>query len=323
MWGKTATILCSLFLLIPINAAAKADRIAPQIKVLPLAKNIAAGKNLEFNVFARDRSGIRTVELHYRKMGKTRFKKLIFWRHQKTNIYKVMLRRIPKQGVEYYIKVTDKHGNTALAGNAISPLAYHIISKQKKTQIASTSPASPRPSRAGFSFNKPIYLGGRLTQTSLEYNAFQQASGGYRLFAGYNFNRYLGVELGYNSNGEAKGVDNNEVQPRYVTMGNSGFDAIGIVNYQLARTITVFAKAGLFLWNADLRLCFDANELDCIPDTDSGTSMIYGFGTRININKKIKVLAELNRYNMKLEPDEVAGNLVTLDMGLSLIYSFK
>ena len=90
-----------------------------------------------------------------------------------------------------------------------------------------------------------------------------------KLFGGYEFNKYLAVEGGYTDLGEfdLKGSAG-------ASIGVDGVQFVAVGNLPVGRKLSVFAKGGLYRWDAD------ADILGVLSLSDDGTDSTFGFGVR-------------------------------------------
>jgi len=137
--------------------------------------------------------------------------------------------------------------------------------------------------------DRGLYIGGSIGGSSLEVRDFDDELGdlrfskgdtAYKLFAGYRFLSFLGVEAGYVDLGSPNDtvgiVDETDVE---VEIGVKGWDAFAIGILPIG-PVDLFAKLGVVSWDADIRASFG----DLVDrDSDSGTDTAYGLGLALRL----------------------------------------
>lgn len=117
-----------------------------------------------------------------------------------------------------------------------------------------------------------------------------------KAFAGYRFNQYLGVEIGYMFLGTSK-LDINVTAPAATTAtaesSLSGFTAFSVFSYPVLDRTSLFAKAGLFVSDADLDAV--VNSSTDLSAKSNGTDFMFGLGGRVDVTDNISVRAEWER----------------------------
>lgn len=171
------------------------------------------------------------------------------------------------------------------------------------------------PSLAFAGSESGFYIGGSLTQTSIDYDqsytvdfddvSFEDEDNGYKIFGGYNFGLLplldIAVELGYVDFGsyEAKVADVTSSQELSALTGSA------LIGTTLG-PVGLFAKAGLVDWSADYRS-------DVLNDKDSGTDPAYGIGAKVQLGS-VAVRAEYEMFDL---------NTIDIDMiSVGLSYTF-
>src|SRR5512145_941088 len=128
----------------------------------------------------------------------------------------------------------------------------------------------------------------------------------FKLFGGYMFNRYFGVEGAYVDLGEASYSGDFFGSP--VTGGKvetSGFSVSALGSYPVTEQFSIFGKIGVFFWEAE------ANDTTGgIPFSDKidGTDVSFGVGVNYNFTQNLGVRAEWERFTM----DEFDGDLISI-----------
>jgi OOP family OmpA-OmpF porin len=150
---------------------------------------------------------------------------------------------------------------------------------------------------------------------------FDEDDTGFRVFGGWQFNQYFGIEAGYDS---GAGVDK--------TLGDittdgieadldidvSGFDVMLVGTLPIGDTFYGFLKAGMLAWDveADAVIREDDGEGGVITTTlsgdDTGEDPAYGGGFGMNLGDNARVQVEYTVYDFTsgIEGDFLSGNFV-------------
>ncbi len=150
-----------------------------------------------------------------------------------------------------------------------------------------------------------FYIGGSIGGSSLEVRDIDEELGdlrfsdgdtGYKLFAGFRFMNFLGVEAGYVDLGEPNDVvAESEDEAVHVQIGLKGWDAFA-VGFLPIGPVDLFAKVGVVSWDADIvsRLV-PTDEVDA--DSDSGTDAAFGIGVGLRLGK-VTLRAEGEQFDI-------------------------
>ena len=149
--------------------------------------------------------------------------------------------------------------------------------------------------------NTGFYLGGSLGYTTIEASENIDIGGGFekiklddsdmgwKLFAGYQFLPWLGVEAGYVELGDGKddalGLD--------IDTSTDGWDAFVVANIPIA-FIDLFAKVGVIAWNVDASI---SDGVDSFKLDDDGTDLAYGVGAAFDL-QHFAIRAEIERFDI-------------------------
>lgn len=115
----------------------------------------------------------------------------------------------------------------------------------------------------------------------------------FRLFGGYQFNRFVGVELGYadlgtpaSANGTVLGV------PVRLNVDVTAWDLVAVGTYPINRFF-LYGKAGLYYADTES----SATALGTTrTDSDTNTDLTFGAGAGFSITNNLKIRAEWQRY---------------------------
>lgn len=114
-------------------------------------------------------------------------------------------------------------------------------------------------------------------------------SGAYGIFGGYQFNKYLGAELGYTHLGEVEASASGVT----VTTRVKGFELLGVGTIPINPRFEVYGKLGAFFWDVK-----DNCEGTCgfSSQSETGTDFTYGIGAKFNLTKNVGVRVQYQRY---------------------------
>jgi OOP family OmpA-OmpF porin len=132
-----------------------------------------------------------------------------------------------------------------------------------------------------------------------------------KFFGGYQFNQNLAVELAYVDLGKAK--YSGTFGGLLVTGGSvktSGFNASVVGVLPLNPSFSLFAKAGLFAWEAKAR---DVTGGAPFSGKDDGADLSLGFGGAYNLTRNFSLRAEWEQF-------EAVDNISLLSVGV--VYKF-
>jgi OOP family OmpA-OmpF porin len=136
--------------------------------------------------------------------------------------------------------------------------------------------------------------------------SFKGDDTGWKVFGGYRFIKWFGIEGGYVDLGSAAdsfGRFEVEVDP-------DGFDAFAMGVYPIG-PVELFAKAGLILW--DVKANIDGPGGFSDSDDDDGTDLAYGVGVAFNIGDKFAVRAEWEMFD--IDVDDVSTDVSMISVG--------
>jgi len=151
---------------------------------------------------------------------------------------------------------------------------------------------------------------------------------GWKVYGGYHFNKYFGIEIGYADLGEVEADINSTSSISFSTFGGgttsitsdininatsevTGFLFAGLGRYPLTEKIDVFGKIGGFAWNVDtttnitsqttispLLITTAINPISSSSlSKDDGINLMFGVGADYRFNERIGIRAEWERYS--------------------------
>ena len=128
-----------------------------------------------------------------------------------------------------------------------------------------------------------------------------------RVFAGYQFNRWLALEGGYTHLGEiTTELDSNEeITPRQLRDARPGSGYGGELALSLGhdfnRHLRGYIRGGVFHWRSEHRIAgFDR-------DSRSGTDPVYGFGLEWRMTESLSARLSWDRYRVEEDDTDLVG----------------
>ncbi|HEV3010285.1 MAG TPA: outer membrane beta-barrel protein [Burkholderiales bacterium] len=172
-----------------------------------------------------------------------------------------------------------------------------------------------------------FYVGGALGQVEHQ-DACEGASiscdekdTGWKVFAGYQFNRYIAAELGYADLGEssASGV----VGPitARANFEVTAWELVAVGSYPVMERLSLFGKLGLYRAETELTGSGTVGTLVIpVSEKESNADVTFGFGVRFNITRNLGVRAEWQRY-LDVGGDDVGESDVDF-ISLGVVFRF-
>lgn len=127
------------------------------------------------------------------------------------------------------------------------------------------------------------YVGAGVGSYGIDVGAFGGDDFGYKLFGGWMLNPYLGGELEY--------IDGGSVEERGASLDMTGFNASLKAVYPIDR-FSLFAKAGLYMWDADVRIAGEGS------GSDSGEDFSWGIGVGYDFADNFGMTAEYQGFEV-------------------------
>ena len=131
---------------------------------------------------------------------------------------------------------------------------------------------------------------------------------GFKIFGGYQFNPYFGLELAWVDLGTAKYSGSFSGFP--VTGGTvktQGFNFSAVGTYPFGSGFAVFGKVGALAWESKQN---DTTAGTPFSNKESGGDVSFGIGASYNFNKNIGIRAEWERF-------KAVGDIDLLSVGLA------
>ncbi len=129
---------------------------------------------------------------------------------------------------------------------------------------------------------------------------------GWKIFGGYRFNRWFGVEAAIVDLGEFDSNINATV-PNPAQLLNDiaevhpysaqGISAAAVGMLPIGERFSVFGKAGLFVWQGEVKA--NAGSFGSVSKDENGIDLTVGLGAGFKITDRIQIRAEWERYFLK------------------------
>jgi OOP family OmpA-OmpF porin len=167
-----------------------------------------------------------------------------------------------------------------------------------KIQIAAFSLAALAFAGPALSQSKEsgIYIGGALGQAEHSDQCDSPAAGvscdnkdsAWKIFGGFQFNRYLAAELGYANLGEATA----SAGPVSATDEATAFELVALGMFPVVERFSIFGKLGLYRGELERT----SNNPLIQTGSNTQTDFTFGLGVRFDITHNIGLRAEWQRY---------------------------
>ena len=153
-----------------------------------------------------------------------------------------------------------------------------------------------------------LYVGGNVGGSQLRGGnvgglATDRSDTGYKLYGGYSFNPYFGLETGYADLGRFDG-DGGRLRARGLF-----FDAVG--SFPLGNNFSALGRLGVF--TGRLKQDLNASAIGGPSSAhDTGTSYKLGAGLQYDISKAVAVRGEWERYRFNALDSKPSTNLYSI-----------
>ncbi|HWJ05665.1 MAG TPA: outer membrane beta-barrel protein [Steroidobacteraceae bacterium] len=128
------------------------------------------------------------------------------------------------------------------------------------------------------------YVGAGVGNYGVDVGAFSGDDTGYKVFAGWMLNPWLGGELEY--------LDGGSAEESGAGLDMTGFNASLKAVYPIDQ-FSLFAKAGLYLWDADVRIAGEGR------GSDSGEDFSWGIGVGYDFTDNFGVTVEYQGFEVE------------------------
>jgi len=142
-----------------------------------------------------------------------------------------------------------------------------------------------------------FYAGAGVGQSDVDADAglssFSDTDIGWKIFGGYEFNKYFAVEGAWVDLGD---FSDTVIDPIFFLPGKGKLEIDGLAisavgSYPINEAFTVFGKLGIWAWDAEVK-----SSLSGLSSDDDGTDVMFGAGGSYNFTKAISVRAEWERF---------------------------
>jgi len=178
-----------------------------------------------------------------------------------------------------------------------------------------------------WSQDRGVYLGASIGQVEHKQGcegvpvSCDQKDTSWRLFGGYQFNRYIAVEAGYADLGESKasgvlsGVNVN------ATAEVTAWDVAAVGSFPIIDNLFAYGRAGIYYAETEVRATGTLGSFSATSgDKDTNTGLVLGVGLKYEFLRNFAVRAEYQRY-FEVGGGDVGESDVDV-LSLGLLYRF-
>jgi len=141
-----------------------------------------------------------------------------------------------------------------------------------------------------------VYLGGSLSQNELKglddlpsSVSVDESDTGYRVFGGYDFSKYFGIEGGFSDFGEFTV----SAFPVSAKESVDGFDLSLVSKLPVSSAVSLMGRLGVLFWDAEASLSFLGSTI--ARESENGNDVLFGLGGEFNF-LPLRMRAEFTRY---------------------------
>ncbi len=149
-------------------------------------------------------------------------------------------------------------------------------------------------------FAEGFYIGAGVSQAFVDEDGFDEDDTGGKIFGGYNFNDYFGIEGSY--------FDLGDISDSGSSAAIDGVSLAVIGKVPVSTNFSIFGKVGGHEWDADT-----AGGVAGQVSSNSGNDVFYGVGLDYSINQVISLRGEVERY----EVDDLDVDVATLGISFN------
>ena len=122
---------------------------------------------------------------------------------------------------------------------------------------------------------------------------------GWKAFGGYRFNQNFALEVGYVNLGKAVADFMTDTPDLINSSANSeltGFNISGVVSYPIDPQVDIFAKGGIFIWDAETTASIISGAGSQTLNSN-GEDAVFGIGALYHLTDDLSLRAEWERYS--------------------------
>jgi OmpA-OmpF porin, OOP family len=138
-----------------------------------------------------------------------------------------------------------------------------------------------------------VYVGATVGQARQEFGEFAAQSGTFRLFGGWSFNEYFGIEGGYVDGGtlsDSLGEDGIDLD-----ISSDGFFVEGLAKWPVSAVAAPYVKLGYIFYDSTTTLSIGNQRFS---DSESDADFIFGGGIEFKIGPNFRLRAEYEKINL-------------------------
>src|SRR5690606_26898493 len=128
-----------------------------------------------------------------------------------------------------------------------------------------------------------LYLGAGYGRFDIDEDEFDENDTVWKAYAGFSFNRAVGIEASW--------VDFNEAREAGNSFEADGWGVSAVLSLPLSENFSLYAKGGQFFWESEARALG-------IPIDDDGDDPFYGAGAKFRLNDALDLRLEWERYDV-------------------------
>lgn len=140
----------------------------------------------------------------------------------------------------------------------------------------------------------------------------QNSDLGFKVFAGYQVNKYLGIEGGFvyfNNMVASSEITAPTAQTLYTVAENNAWTLSAVGTLPVTKDLSVFGKLGVNMWNSNISSRGVGSAAGLIGK-DTGTDLLYGAGVSYALLDNVDLRGEVERYKFgELDIDYYSGGL--------------
>jgi opacity protein-like surface antigen len=124
----------------------------------------------------------------------------------------------------------------------------------------------------------------------------------YRIVGGYQFGDLLGLEIGYQDFGDIDETILVGPIASLTSISAEGWTAGGTLDLPLGDSFSLFGRAGIFFWDADVSI--DGFSIDVPGDENP----YYGAGARVKVSPNFSLIGDWSRFEL----DDVDTDVISI-----------